>query len=426
MRKSSQGFTKEFNGPIRPLQMLRRQKNPQEILLLTARGKDAPGITATLTGVIAQEKKAKILDIEQTVVHKKLLLSILLSFTKKNSDKTPLLKDLLFAAKKIDIDLSFEVFESKYLGEEDSHHQYVITCLGEEIGASPLSQIARALANRGVNIDKISKLALQNISAIELIAHAKRPLDPKQLSRELLSLSTEIGVDIAIQKHDLLRRAKRLVVMDMDSTLIQSEVIDELAKRCGVYKKVSSLTNAAMNGKLNFRQSLIKRVSFLKGLSLDDLEAVYKNLQLTKGADKLLKVLQHLGYKIALVSGGFTYFTESLKRDLGFDYAFANQLEIRHGRVTGKVIGPIIDADRKALILETLTQGERLSLDQVIAIGDGANDIKMLTKAGLGIAFQAKPAVKAKAHYSISKHTRLDSILYLLGISEREIESLSK
>ncbi len=402
------------------------QKNKSEVLLLTVRGRDLPGITSRLTLIIAKDRKAKILDVEQTVVHKKLILSILLAFPGKNSDKSPLLKELLFAANDLGVELSFEVFDAQLLGEERSHHQYVITCLGEEVGAYPLSQIALALAKRGVNIDKISKLALKNISAVELIAHAKKPLEPKLLTRELLGLSHKIGVDIAIQKHDLLRRAKRLVLMDMDSTLIQSEVIDALAKKAGVLKKVAAITAKAMNGGLPFSQSLKKRVALLKGLSLKDLEATYKELKLTQGAAKLLKVLKQLGYKTALVSGGFTYFTERLKKDLGFDYAFANQLEVRGGRLTGKVLAPIIDAKRKALILETIAQGEKIALDQTIAIGDGANDLMMLTKAGLGIAFQAKPYVRERAHYSISKHTTLDSILYLLGISEREIESLSR
>ena len=402
------------------------KRSQKEVLLLTVRGRDLPGITSKLATLIAKDKKAKILDIEQTVVHKKLLLSILLGFPGKNSDKSPLLKELLFAAKEFGVDLGFEVFDPALMGEETPRHQYVITCLGKEVGAHPLSQIAMSLAKRGVNIDKISKLALKNISAVELIAHAKKPIDPKLLTRELLALSNQIGVDIAIQKHDLLRRAKRLVVMDMDSTLIQTEVIDELAKKAGVYKKVSEITHQAMNGRLPFSQSLKKRVHLLKGLTPNDLDWVYRRLKLTKGAPKLLKVLKHLGYKIALVSGGFTYFTERLKGDLGFDYAFANQLEIRGGKLTGNVLGPIIDAQRKAMILETIAQGEKISLDQTIAIGDGANDILMLTKAGLGIAFQAKPYVREKTHYSISKHNALDSILYLLGISEREIENLAR
>lgn len=404
--------------------MERDLSSAKEILLVTVRGRDLPGITSRLTSLIAGDKKARILDIEQTVVHKKLFLSLLLAFPGKNSDKTPLLKNLLFAAKEIGVELSFEVFDPRLLGEESTHHQYVITCLGREVGAWPLSQIASALARRGVNIDKIAKLALKNISAVELIAHAKKPLDPKQLSRELLGLSSQIGVDIAIQKHDLLRRAKRLVVMDMDSTLIQNEVIDELARQKGVFKKVARITHEAMNGKIPFSQSLRRRAALLKGLTLKDLEAVYGRLKLTPGAAKLLKVLKHLGYRIALISGGFTFFSERIRRDLGFDYAFANQLEIHGGKVTGKIIGPVVDAPRKALILETIAQGEKISMDQTIAIGDGANDIPMLARAGLGIAFQAKPSVQARAHYSISSHPRLDSILYLLGISEREIESL--
>ena len=398
----------------------------QEIILISVRGKDVPGITSRLAATIAKDKKAKIIDIEQTVVHKKLILSILLGFPGKNADKSPLLKELLFTANDLGVELLFEVFDPKLLGEENSHHQYVITCLGEEVGAYPLSQIAQSLAHHGVNIDKISKLALKNISAVELIAHARKPVDPRVLTRELLALSHKIGVDVAIQKHDLLRRAKRLVLMDMDSTLIQSEVIDELAKRAGVSKKVSAITHQAMNGKFPFTQSLKKRVALLKGLTLSDLEKTYKDLKLTNGAAKLLKVLKQLGYKTGLVSGGFTYFSEQLKRDLGFDYAFANVLEIKNGRLTGRVTGPIVDAKRKALILETIAQGEKISLDQTIAIGDGANDLLMLTKAGLGIAFQAKPYVRERAHYSISKHSALDSILYLLGISEREIESLAR
>jgi len=407
-------------------QEMKKSLPSQEILLLSVRGRDVPGITSKLTSLIAQDKKAKILDIEQTVVHKKLLLSILLGFPGTNSDKSPLLKDLLFAANELGVDLNFEVFDPSLMGEENRHHQYVITCLGEDVGAYPLSQIAKALAHRGVNIDKITKLALRSISAVELIAHTRKVLEPKILTRELLALSNQIGVDIAIQKHDLLRRAKRLVVMDMDSTLIQNEVIDALAEQAKVFKKVSEITHQAMNGKLAFSQSLKKRVRLLKGLQLKDLDYIYRHLKLTSGAPKLLKVLKQLGYKIALVSGGFTYFTEKLKKDLGFDYAFANQLEIKNGEVTGNVLGPIVDAKRKALILETIAQGEKISLDQTIAIGDGANDILMLTKAGLGIAFQAKPYVRERANYSISKHTTLDSILYLLGISEREVESLSR
>jgi len=215
-----------------------------------------------------------------------------------------------------------------------------------------------------------------------------------------------------------------LVVMDMDSTLIQTEVIDELAKQKGVFKKISLITRRAMNGELNFSQSLKKRVGLLKGLDEKNLQTVYRNLKLTPGAARLLKILKRLGYKTALISGGFTYFTDRLKKNLGLDYSFANRLETKNGKLTGKVLGPIINAQKKALILEALAKKEKISLDQTIAIGDGANDLLMLTKAGLGIAFNAKPRVREQAHYAISKRPRLDSILYLLGISEREITSL--
>lgn len=396
-----------------------------EILLVTAQGKDLPGITARLTEVIANDRKARILDIEQTVVHKKLILSILIGFPGRNGDKTPLLKNLLFAANRLKIQLNFEVFDPEFFGEEASKHQYVITCLGKEIGACAISSIAKTLARRGVNIDKIGKLALKNISAVELVAHAKKKLDPKTLSKELLQLSNQIDVDIAIQPQHLIRRAKRLVVMDMDSTLIQNEVIDEMARVHGVYAKVAKITNAAMNGKLNFTQSLKKRLALLKGMTESDLSKVDKKLRLTPGADKLLKVLNRMGYKVGLVSGGFTRFTDRFQKRLGFDFVFANTLEMKNGRVTGRITGPIIDAARKAAILETIARAEHISLDQTIAIGDGANDIQMLMKAGLGIAFRAKPAVREKIGYAINRHRRLDSILYLLGISEKEIQSLS-
>ncbi len=398
----------------------------QEIVLLSIRGKDGPGITSALMGVLAKAGGIRILDIEQTVVHKKLLLSILIQFPKPSGPQASLLKELLFTAKKMGVELNFEVFDPSLLGEDEGRHQYAITCLGNEIGAGAISLIAKALADRKVNIDRISKLTLKNISALELLAHAKHALDPKKLSQELLSLSTKIGIDIAIQKHDFLRRSKRLVVMDVDSTLIQNEVINELAKEAHVAAKVAAITERAMQGHMPFAKSLKERVACLKGVETAVLDRVYKRLKLTAGAERLIRVLKRLGYKIGLVSGGFTYFTDRIQERLDLDYAFANQLEIKNGKLTGKLTGPILDAERKALILTTIAQGEKISLDQVIAIGDGANDIPMLTKAGLGVAFNAKPKVRKKAHFAMSNHNRLDSVLYLLGISEREIATLDR
>lgn len=396
-----------------------------DVILISVAGKDAPGITSRLTTILAQEPHAKLLDIEQTVVHKKLILSILVSFGSKNHDRSTLLKELLFAANHLGVDINFEVFDPRLLGEEESRHQYVITCLGDEIGAEPLSRIAKTLAAKHINIDKISKLTLRHIKAVELLAHARKPIDAKRFSKELLALSSELNIDIALQQQSLLRRAKRLVVMDMDSTLIQAEVIDELGKEAGVAQKIGRITERAMRGEIGFAQSLKDRVKLLKGLKAGALDKVYRRIHLTPGAARLIAVLKKLGYKIALVSGGFTYFTDKFKNKLGLDYAFANQLEIKNGLVTGKIIGTIVDAKRKAMILEMIAQGEKISLDQVIAIGDGANDIPMLVKAGLGVAFHAKPRVRAKAQYAVSHHAGLDSILYLLGISEKEIRHLS-
>lgn len=405
---------------------MRHKKQPKiagNVILVTVRGPDRPGITARLTGIIAQDSSANLLDIEQSIVHKKLFLSLLIRFTKGSNSHQNLLKELLFAAKDLRMELSFEVFDAQLLGEAIPLHQYAITCVGEQIGAYPLHRIAKALAHKGMNIDKIGKLTLHSLSSIEIVAHSPKILDPKKISRDLLLLSTELGVDIAIQRYDLLRRAKRMIVFDMDSTLIAHEVIDELAKEARVFKKVAAITKLAMDGKMDFTESLGARVRCLKGLPEVALEKVYKRLRLMPGAERLLTVLRHLGFKTAVVSGGFTYFTDRLKDRLWLDYAFANQLEIYNGKLTGKVVGEVIDAHRKAFILQTLAQGEGISLDQVIAIGDGANDLPMLSKAGLGIAFHAKDMVRRKASYAIHQ-AGLDAVLYLLGISEKELRQL--
>lgn len=394
-----------------------------DTILITIRGKDVPGITSKLTGVIAGGKGAKILDIEQTVVHGKLLLSILLGFDKGAKTRSSVLKELLFAAKELGVNLDFEAFNGKP-GKEEDIYEYVITCLGEEIGAWELSRISSDLARHGINIDKIARLSHGNIRCVEMIAHTARAKNPKKISRSLLPLSTEIGVDIAIQKYGLMRQAKRLVVIDMDSTLIQNEVIDELAGLKGCGKKVAAITQRAMEGDISYSRALVERVRLLAGVREKSLKNVYKKLKMTPGAESFIKVLKKLGYKTAIISGGFSYFTDKLKEKLGFDYAFANELEIKNGVVTGRIIGRIIDGKQKAALLETIAMSEKITIDQVVAIGDGANDIEMLSKAGLGVAFRAKPVVREKSAYSISRHKGLDSILYLLGIPEKQVLKL--
>lgn len=395
-----------------------------EIILITVRGPDGPGITATLTNILAGAKGVRLLDIEQTVVHQKLLLSILLAFEKNGADQTSVMKDLLFAAKKLGVVLEFEVFDAKWLADGEADHQYVVTCLGAEVGAYPLSRIAQALAARDVNIDKIGKLTLQSLSCVELSVHAAKAIDPKRLSQELLGLSSELQVDIAIQSADLLRRAKRLIALDMDSTLIQTEVIDELGRLAGVERKMKAITANTLQGHRDFAEALRERVRLLRGLPVEALDKVYRAIRLMPGAERLIRILKHLGYRTALISGGFTYFTDLLRQRLGFDYAFANVLEIEKGKLTGQVLGDVVDGRRKALILETIAQGEGIALDQTVAIGDGANDLPMLSKAGLGVAFHAHERVRKQAAHGLSKGHGLDSILYLLGISERELARL--
>ena len=396
-----------------------------DVVLVTVRGKDAPGITSRLTGVISTGKGVRILDIEQTVVHGKLLLSILLGFQKNGLSKSPILKELLFAAKELGVGLDFEAFEEKVKEEKDLF-EYVITCFGEEVGATELSRISTELARFGINIDKIARLSHRNIRCIEMIAHAGRSKNPKRLSRGLLPLSNEIGVDIAIQRFDLMRQAKRLVVIDMDSTLIQNEVIDELARVAGKYQKVASITKRAAQGKISYRKALLDRVRLLKGVKESALPSVYKRIDFTDGAESFIRVLKKLGYTTAIISGGFTYFTNRLKKELGLDYAFANDLEVKNGLLTGRLTGDVVDGAKKAEILRRIARLEKVTLDQTIAIGDGANDIEMISKAGLGVAFQAKPMVKEQTHYSISRHKGLDSILYLLGIPEKEVLKLNR
>lgn len=405
--------------------MKRGMNSHSQVVLVTVRGPDGPGITARLTGIIAKAPDVRLLDIEQTVVHQKLLLSLLLAFSKHDMDQGPVLKDLLFAAKGLGVELSFEVFEPRWVKDPRAEHQYVVTCLGLDVGAIPLSRIASALSSRGVNIEKIGKLTRESLSCVELMVHARRPLDHRRLSQDLLGLSTELEVDIAIQPATLARRAKRLIALDMDSTLIRSEVINELGRQANVERKIRAITEAAMQGRRGFTKSLQERVKLLRGLSTAALDQVYRRIQLTQGAERLIRILKHLGFKTALISGGFTYFTDRFQERLGFDYAFANELEIKQGKLTGRVLGDILDGRRKALLLRTIAQSEGISLDQVVAVGDGANDLPMLTAAGLGIAFHAHERVRKKAGHGLSQRHGLDTILYLLGISEKELAGLT-
>lgn len=394
----------------------------QRLILLTMTGPDRPGIIAAVTGQIA-EAGARIRDIEQTVTHTLLSLSIVIDFPTGESDNKPLIKELLYLAKETGLDLDFSVLGEADYRRKSTRDAHVVTMMGGEVNALAIAKVGKILADHGVNIERVSKLNQGDLRCVELMVTAPPELDVRTMNRQLLHTGASLGVDIAVQRENLYRRAKRLVVMDMDSTLIQIEVIDELARIAGVGEQVALITERAMNGELDFPAALRERVALLQGLSFAALEEVYRNIPFTPGAKTLIRVLKRLGFKTAVISGGFSYFADRIKEDLGLDYAYANELEIVDGFVTGRVIGPVVDGGRKAELLEEIAAKEGVTLDQAIAIGDGANDLPMLGKAGLGIAFNAKARVREEADYHINQQ-RLDSILYLLGISEREMAEI--
>lgn len=389
-------------------------------VLISITGKDQPGITSSLSEILA-ETNTRILDIEQVVIHDLLSLSILIRLNNETEGNN-VLKELLFKAKEIGVNLDFQVITEEEVINRSSRYTYAVTCLGDEISAGVILKLSKTLASYNANIERIKKLNEGIINCIELIVYAIEDIKIEELKTKLLTLGKEYNVDIAIQKENLYRKSKRLLVLDMDMTLVQMEIIDELAKRAGVEEQVVKITERAMNGEIDFNNALKERVSLLKGLSESELNNVYERIIFTDGAEVLINVAKHLGFKTAVISGGFTYFTDKIKERLKLDYAYANVLEIKENKLTGEVLGDIINGKRKAELMEEIAQRENISLDQVVAVGDGANDLPMLKKAGLGVAFNAKPKVKELANYSISSKP-LNSIFYLLGINEKDLSS---
>ncbi len=393
-----------------------------DALLITLTGADRPGITAEIATLVAQSG-ATLLDVEQVVVGTRLNLNFLVRLDAPDTDSKPLLKEVLWKARELDMHADFHLMEPEAPGPKRA--TWAVTLLADPISADVLAGAAQAIQAHGFNIDRINRLSGKALSALELIVGA--PADDnervRRLQASLVGLQAELGCDIAVQAEGLTRRSKRLVVMDMDSTLIKQEVIDELARAYGVLERVADITHRAMNGELDFDQALRERVKLLAGAPVSILDDVQARLELTPGAESLLAVLQRLGYRLAVISGGFIEIVEPFRRKLGLDYGFANQLGIRDGRLTGEVLGPIVNRRRKADLLESLAQTERISLDQVIAIGDGANDLDMLDRAGLGIAFNAKRVVREKARHAINQPS-LASILYLLGIRDEDLPAV--
>ncbi|TWC15874.1 MULTISPECIES: phosphoserine phosphatase SerB [unclassified Pseudomonas] len=400
----------------------------REIVLINITGSDRPGLTAAITGVLAQGG-VNILDIGQAVIHDTLSFGILVEIPDAEQSKS-VLKDILFTAYKLDQQVRFTpVSEADYqhwvAGQGKKRH--IVTLLTRKVSAEQLQRVSSITAQYGLNIDHIDRLsgrmpldtpADKGKGCIEFSVRGE-PADPQALRAEFLSVAQELNVDIAFQEDSLFRRNRRLAVFDMDSTLIEAEVIDELAKAAGVGDKVSAITERAMAGELDFRASFKERLALLKGLDVGVLDSIGASLRLTEGAETLFAELKRLGYKTAILSGGFTYFAKQLQTRLGIDYVFANELEVVDGKVTGVAVEPIVDAQRKADLLRELAEKEGLRLEQTIAVGDGANDLPMLAIAGLGVAFRAKPLVKQSARQAIST-LGLDGVLYLLGFRDRD------
>lgn len=400
----------------------------REIVLINITGEDRPGLTAAITGALAQGG-VNILDIGQAVIHDTLSFGILVEIP-DNQRASAVLKEVLFTGYKLDQQVRFTpVSEADYQqwvgGQGKSRH--IVTLLTRKVTAEQLQRVSSITAKFGLNIDRIDRLSgrmpldtpdERSNGCIEFSVRGE-PADTLALRAEFLRVAQELNVDIAFQRDSVFRRNRRLAVFDMDSTLIEAEVIDELAKVAGVGEKVSEITERAMRGELDFRASFTERLALLKGLPESELEAVGASLRLTEGAEVLFAELKRLGYKTAILSGGFSYFARQLQARLGIDYVFANELQIENGVLTGVAVEPIVDAQRKADLLRQLAEQEGLRLEQTIAVGDGANDLPMLGLAGLGVAFRAKPLVKQSAKQAIST-LGLDGILYLLGFRDRE------
>lgn len=401
----------------------------KEIVLINISGEDKPGVTSSLTAILAKYG-AFILDIGQADIHNTLSLGILYKTDSENSGE--IMKELLMQSYELNVGIKFTpITEERYekwvnLQGKDRH---IITLLGRKLTAQQIAVVTNVLAEQGMNIDMIQRLtgripldenARSPKSCVELSVRGN-PKDNEEIQRKFMELSAELEFDISFQKDNMYRRNRRLICFDMDSTLIETEVIDELADRAGVGPQVRAITESAMRGEIDFNESFKKRIALLKGLDESVLKEIAENLPITEGLDRLVKVLKRVGIKIAVLSGGFTYFGNYLKDKYLFDYVYANELEIVDGKLTGNYVGEIVDGKRKAELLRLIAQVEKVDIHQTIAVGDGANDLPMLGIAGLGIAFHAKPKVKENAQQSIST-IGLDGILYFLGFKDSYLD----
>ena len=403
------------------------EKTPElELILINISGQDRPGVTSSLTEILAKYD-AQILYIGQADIHHNLALGILFKTDSERSGE--ILKELLFKAYELNVQIRFSPISvedySNWVGMQGKN-RYIITILGRKLTAKQMAKVTNVVAEQGMNIDGIQRLTGRmpltdkeqplSKSCVEFSVRGN-PLNKEQMQSDFMQMAAEMEFDISMQEDNMYRRSRRLICFDMDSTLIETEVIDELAMRAGVGDKVKAITESAMRGEIDFNESFKERVALLKGLDESVMKDIAEHLPITEGVDRMMKVLKRAGYKTAILSGGFTYFGRYLKEKFGFDYVYANELEIENGKLTGNYVGEIVNGRRKAELLKLIAQVENVNIAQTIAVGDGANDLPMLSTAGLGIAFHAKPKVKQNAGQSIST-IGIDGVLYFLGFKD--------
>lgn len=400
-----------------------------EIILININGTDRPGVTAALTEILAKNN-AVILDIGQADIHNNLSLGILFQSSEGNSGD--ILKELLFKSYELDVNIRFNPITEEAYNQWVSmqgKNRYIITILGRKLTARQIAGVTRIVADQDMNIDDIKRLtgripldenARTPKASVEFSVRGT-PRDKEQMKADFMKLSAEQEMDISFQEESMYRRMRRLICFDMDSTLIETEVIDELAMRAGVGDQVKAITESAMRGEIDFCESFRQRCALLKGLDVSVMQEIAENLPITEGVDRLMRILKKVGFKIAILSGGFTYFGNYLKQKYNIDYVYANELEVENGKLTGRYVGDIVDGKRKAELLRLIAQVENVDIHQTVAVGDGANDLPMISIAGLGIAFHAKPKVKATAKQSIST-IGLDGILYFLGYKDSYLD----
>ncbi len=404
----------------------------EELILLRITGEDRPGLTAGIMEILSRYE-ANIQDIGQADIHSTLSLGILIRVAEDKSGQV--MKELLFKASELNINIKFypiTLDEYEAWVSRQGKNRYILTVLGRRLEARQIEAVTRLIAEQGLNIDAIQRLSgrasitqhkdMEKTRACIQFSVRGNPKDKSELHRSLLEMSGTLEIDCSFQTDNMYRRMRRLICFDMDSTLIQAEVIDELARKHGVYDEVAAITASAMRGEIDFKESFTKRCKLLKGLDVSVMRDIAEHLPFTEGVDRLMYVLKKYGYKIAILSGGFTFFGEYIQKKYGIDYVYANELEIDdNGKLTGNYVGEIVDGKRKAELLKLIAQVEKVDLQQTIAVGDGANDLPMLNEAGLGIAFHAKPRVVANARQSINT-IGLDGVLYFLGFKDSYLD----